>query len=263
MIARQGTAVRDRPVRRARWSAERRFYMGFAIALSAAVLLGFARTFFLRPWFREWADLHGAPEPFFLFHGAVFSAWFVLLLVQPWLVAVGRVGLHRRLGRVGMGLAAVIFPLGILAGLIGAGRPNGFIDVPDSATLEFLVIPLGGIAMFGAFAGLGFLTRRRVQYHKRFMLLASIALAEAAVTRWPFAVMAAQLPVPGYTMTDVLLDLFLVPMAVWDIASTRRLHPVTIFGGLLTIVYQPLRMVVAETAGWLAFAGWAVGLLGS
>ncbi|HSD65182.1 MAG TPA: hypothetical protein VLF95_00700, partial [Vicinamibacteria bacterium] len=70
----------------ARWSAERRFYEGMALAMFAAVYLGFARSFFLRPWFP------GTPAPtetIFYVHGAVFTAWCVLLVVQPALVAMG------------------------------------------------------------------------------------------------------------------------------------------------------------------------------
>ena len=42
----------------------------------------------------------------------------------------------------------------------------------------------------------------------------------------------------------------------------RRLHPVTLWGGLAIIVSQPLRLVVSGTEAWLAFARSATGLLG-
>jgi hypothetical protein len=38
-------------------------------------------------------------------------------------------------------------------------------------------------------------------------------------------------------------------------------HPVTLWGGLVLIVAQPLRMMLGATPAWLAFAGWAVNLL--
>jgi len=59
-----------------------------------------------------------------------------------------------------------------------------------------------------------------------------------------------------------LTDLFIVALAIWDFRTRGRLHPVTLWGGLLIIVSQPLRLVVSGTAGWLAFARWATGLLG-
>ena len=252
---------RETVSRRIRWSAERRFHLGFALAIIAAVLLGFSRTFFLRPWFAEWADAHGAPEPFFYFHGAVFFAWFVLLIAQPSLVAAGRIDLHRRLGQLGAGLAVVMVVLGAVGALIAARRPTGFVDV-SLPPLQFLVFALALMVLFGAFVALALVNRRNAQSHKRYMLLASISLIDAAVARWPFAFMATELPVPRLSMTDVCVDLFLVPMVVWDVASRGRVHPVTLWGGLALIASQPLRPMLSETDAWLAFAGWAVNLLG-
>ncbi len=243
------------------WPSGRRFHVALTVALLVAVLLGFSRTFFLRPWFQEWAHAHGAPEPFFYFHGAVFFAWFLLLVVQTALVAARRVAVHRRLGWLGAGLAAGVIVLGTAGALIAARRPTGFMDVPIPP-LQFLAVPLVDIALFGIFVALALGKRRDIQSHKRYMLLASIDLVGAAVVRWPFAFMMTQLPVPGFSMADVLVDLFLVPMAAWDVASRGRIHPVTLWGGLALIASQPLRLLLSETDAWLAFAGWAVSLLG-
>ena len=246
--------------RRARWSSERLFYTGFAVAITTAVVLGFARTFFFRAWYPDWARLHGAPEPFFLIHGVAFAAWLLLLLTQTSLVAAGRVNLHRRLGVLGAGLAVVMLVLGIIGALLAARRPMGFINVPVPP-LQFLVIPLFAVGGFAAFVSLALLNRRRPQHHKRLMLLATIALAEAAVARWPFAFMHAPLPIPGISMIELCLDLFLVPMLIWDLASRGRPHPVTLWGGLALIASQPFRFWLMGTPAWLAFAGWAVSLL--
>jgi hypothetical protein len=191
---------------RARWSSERLFYTGFAVAITTAVVLGFARTFFLRAWYPDWARLHGAPEPFFLLHGVAFAAWLLLLLAQTSLVAGGRVDLHRRLGVLGAGLAVVMLVLGIIGSLMAASRPAGFINVPVPP-LQFLVVPLFALGLFAAFMSLAQLNRRRPQHHKRLMLLATIALAEAGVARWPFAFMNTALPIPGIGMTELCLDL--------------------------------------------------------
>jgi hypothetical protein len=256
----QAGTISAATARRARWSAEHRYYVAFAAALAAAVLLGFARTFFLRPWYPEWARAHGAPETFFYVHGVVFVGWFLLLLVQPSLVAAGRVDLHRRLGRLGGGLAVAMVLLGTVGALIAAGRPTGFMDVPVPP-LQFLAVPLTIMVLFGAFVALALVNRRDPQTHKRYMLLASIALVEAGVARWPFGFMETALPVPGIGMIELCVDLFLVPMVVWDLVSRRRLHPVTLWGGLVLIASQPLRFLLSGTHAWLAFAGWAVGLV--
>jgi hypothetical protein len=261
MTTQAGTIPAAVRPRRARWSAERRFHVGFAAALAAAVFLGFSRTFFLRPWYPDWAEAHGAPETFFYVHGVVFAAWFLLLLAQPLLIGAGRVDVHRRLGWVGAGLAVAMVVLGTVGALIAAARPTGFVNIP-MPPLQFLVVPLADIALFGAFVALAVANRRNSQSHKRYMLLGSIALVEAGVARWPFAFMAAASPVPGFSVIDLCVDLFVVAMVVWDLASRPRVHPVTLWGGAVLIAFQPLRLALAGTHAWLAFAGWAVSLLG-
>jgi hypothetical protein len=81
-------------------------------------------------------------------------------------------------------------------------------------------------------------------------------LTTAAIARWPGVLDFGPPAFFGLT------DLFLVPLAIWDLRTRGGLHPVTLWGGLLIIVSQPLRLVVSGTESWLAFARWATGLLG-
>jgi hypothetical protein len=245
---------------RLRWATERGVYLGLAVAIAAAVVLGFARTFFFRQWYPDWARAHGAPETIFYVHGVAFTAWLLLLLAQTSLVTAGRVDVHRRLGWAGAVLAVVMVVLGIVGSLIAAARPTGFIDIPVPP-LQFLVVPFNLMVLFAVFVALALATRRRPQSHKRFMILASIVLIEAGVGRWPFAVMNSPSPVPGLGMIELCVDLFLVPMIVWDVTSRGRPHAVTMWGGAALILNQLLRFKLAATGAWLAFAGWAVRLV--
>lgn len=165
--------------------AERRFYTGTAFIMLASVFLGFSRTFLLKHWFPE-AAVFAPPEPFFYYvHGVCFTAWILLVVVQPSLVANRRVDLHRTLGWFGVGLAAAVIAVGTVGALMAAGRPGGFIGVPVPA-LQFLAVPLGDLALFTVFIVLAVVQRRDQQSHKRYMLLATIGLLDAAVIRWPF-----------------------------------------------------------------------------
>lgn len=236
-------------VGRMRWTAERRFYFGMALAMFGVVYLGFARTFFLRPLF---PDFPAPTEAIFLVHGAVFSTWMVVLVVQPLLVASGRVDLHRAFGRFGAVIAAVMVVLGVAGAIVAARRPTGFIGVPVPP-LQFLTIPLFGIALFGTLVALAIVNRHDAQAHKRLMLLATVNLLSAGFARWPFEFMSV-----GPPAYFGLSDLFILALAAWDFSTRRRLHPVTLWAGLATIVAQPLCLVVSGTAPWLAFAGWLV-----
>jgi hypothetical protein len=234
--------------------AERRFYLAFILAIFGAVLLGFSRTFFLRPWFPEWVELHAPREPFFLLHGMVTAAWFIALIAQSSLVRAGRVDLHRRLGTVSMGLAAALIAIGTAAAVIAARRPTGFIDVPLSPQ-SFLLIPLMGLVQFGVFVVLAYARRRDPQSHKRLMLLASFSIIGAAVVRWPVAVIAEPSLVPGFAVADLLSCSFLLPMVAWDLASLRRIHPVTLYGGFALVALVPVTGFLSQSSAWLAVAG--------
>lgn len=232
--------------------AERRFYAGMAIAILAAVLVGFARTFFLRPLF---PDYPSPSEPIFYVHGALFVAWIALFVLQTSLVATGRTAVHRRVGPFGALLAASMVALGTVVALVAARRATGFTGVPVPP-LQFLTVPLFDMALFALFAALAVARRRDPQTHKRLMLLATINLVGAAVARWPGVLALGPLGFFG------IADLFLVPLVAWDLRTRGKLHPVTLWGGVLIIASQPLRLLVGGTDGWLAFARWATGLLG-
>jgi hypothetical protein len=239
-------------VARERVATERRFYAGMALALLAAVVFGFSRSFFLRPLFPGWPS---PSETIFYVHGAAFTAWIVLLNVQAALITGGRVELHRRLGVLGGILAASMLVLGTLAALIAARRATGFVEIPVPP-LQFLAIPLFDMLLFALFVGLAIAQRRNAQRHKRWMLLATIGLVTAAIARWPLV--SGSGPIVFFALTD----LFLVPLAIWDFRSRGRLHSVTLWGGLLLVISQPLRLALSGTPTWQAFARWATGLLG-
>ncbi|HLG53056.1 MAG TPA: hypothetical protein VI339_04030 [Steroidobacteraceae bacterium] len=88
-------------------------------------------------------------------------------------------------------------------------------------------------------------------------LLASISLVEAAVARLPLAFIADNGPPAIY----IVMDLFLVALVIWDFATRWRIHPVTLWGGLVLVISQPLRLSISGTECWLGFAAWATELV--
>src|SRR5215475_5437874 len=88
------------------------FFSCMALLILATVFVGFARTYFLAGVFR-------APLPNLLIHihGAVFSSWIVLLIVQTALVSAHRADINRKLGLSGFGLACAMVVVCELAAL--------------------------------------------------------------------------------------------------------------------------------------------------
>lgn len=237
--------------------AERRFYLGFVLAIFAAVLLGFARTFFLRAWFPEWVEVHAPREPYYLLHGTITAGWFAVLIAQSSLVTAGRVDWHQRLGKLSVGLAAAVLVSGVAAAVIAVRRPTGFIDV-DGPPQVFLAVPLLGLLQYAVFVSLAYARRNQAQAHKRLMLLASLSIIGAAVLRWPIGNIFMPSPVPGYLFADLVALAFLLPLVAWDLLTLKRIHPVTLFGGLALIAMVPITGLVSRTGWWFAFADWIV-----
>ena len=86
-------------------------------------------------------------------------------------------------------------------------------------------------------------------------MLASLQLITAAIARWPVVANF------GPPMFFGITDLYLVGLGIWDLRTRGRLHPVTLWGGLLMVVAQPAQLMVSGTEGWMAFARWATALL--
>jgi hypothetical protein len=235
---------------RSRWTAERRFHVGISIALLATVFVGFARSFYLRPLFPSWPS---PAEPVFYLHGVAFTAWFVLLVAQSYLIGARQLSIHRTIGYAAIPLGLAMLVLGYTASITAASRPTGFVGIPVPA-LQFLIIPFVDLFTFGTFIALGVLNRRASQAHKRWMLLASIAMLPAAVARWPGLIGGSPVAFFG------LADLFLVAMVAWDLRSSGRIHRVTLWGGLALVISQPLRLAMSSSPAWLTVAHWLTGV---
>jgi hypothetical protein len=212
-----------------------------ALAMLLTVVIGFAPSYFLRTHFGA-----AALSPLLHVHGALFTAWMVLFLVQALLVAGQRTSLHRRLGVVG-GVMAVAMPLLGAVVAISAAR-RGVTAPGDPPPLVALAIPLGDLVVFSTLVGTGLALRRHREVHKRLMLLATIGLLPPAIGRIPL--LGAPLAYFGLT------DLFVGACLAYDRVTEGRFSRAFLWGGLFVVASQPLRLAIANTPYWLAFAGW-------
>jgi len=212
-----------------------------AIAAAVAVFVGFAPTYYLRPYFQA-----TSLAPILRLHGLVFTAWILLLLTQTSLVAAHRTDLHRRLGFAGAALAGLMVVIGLTAAIVSGRRD---VAAGSDEALSFLTTPFADMLVFLALvvAAIGY--RRRTEAHKRLMLLATISILDAAVARWPLALIGTS-PYAFFVFTDV----FILIGIAYDVVSRRRVHPAYVWGGALIVASQPLRLIVGQTEGWRAVA---------
>lgn len=228
---------------------DHRLYTWFAIFMPLIVLLGFARTYYLKGVFSGPA----LPSLLVHLHGAVMTSWVILFITQVWLVASRRTKVHQRLGIIGALLALLIVIVGVTTALFAAARGSS----PGPPALQFLVVPLGDMVLFTIFVGSALYFRRQLQIHKRLMLLGAFSLLTAAIARIPLNFILTGGPLAFFGLTD----LFLIGFVLFDTVKNRKLHPVFLWGGLAFIALQPLRLLLAGTNTWIQFATWLVGFV--
>ena len=228
---------------------DRRLYIFAAILFPLIVLLGFARTYYLKPFF----GMPDLPGRIVYLHGIVMTAWVVLFVTQVSLVARRRTKTHQRLGYIGGAFAALVVIVGVLTALYAAARGGS----PGPPALQFLVIPLGDMLIFSVLIGLALYFRRNLPVHKRLMLLAAINLVTPAIARIPFSFIINGGPFAFFALTDVCL----LACVAFDTFKHRRLHPVFLWGTIFLIALQPLRLMLAATDIWVRFAAALVRLV--
>ena len=231
-------------------SNDRRLYIWAAALVPVIVLIGFARTYYLKGFFGN------PPLPGLLvhLHGLVMTTWVVLFVTQVSLVATGRTRTHQRLGVLGAALAMLVFVVGILTGIAGAARGAS----PGPPALQFLIIPLGDMLVFAVLVGAALYFRRgRLDVHKRLMLLAAVNLLAPAIARIPLHFIQTGGALAFFGLTDLCL----FACVGFDTIRNRRLHPAFLWGTLFIIAFQPLRLMLAGTDMWMRFATMLVGLV--
>ncbi len=224
---------------------ERVFFGGMTIAMLATVIAGFGPTYFFSTMSSSTVEL----TPTLHIHGAVFTTWMVLLVLQSTLISAGRVDIHRQLGVAGAVLGACMM---VLAAYVAISRLRaGLLTPPPGVPVGVLLaIALATVVVFPTLFGSALLLRRRTDYHKRLVLLATLELVLAAVARLPG--IAANGPPAFFGITD----LFVVALVVYDFSTRGRIHPATLWGGLFFIASQPLRLAIGFSGPWQSFATW-------
>jgi len=223
------------------------FFSAMAAVALIAVLVGFARTYFLAGLFR-------APLPNLLvhIHGAAFTLWIILFIAQVSLVAARSVDLHSLLGVLGFVLAIVMILLGTVT---ASDRLARHVAHPGTETVEevrsFYAVPLADILMFSTFVFFGYQNRLQPAVHKRLMWFATLSLLDAGFDRWPVF--------DPYSLPVVNLICFLPLLLLligYDWWSTGKVQLVSIWSAIFMLAAQQIRHTLGQTAVWQSFAAW-------
>lgn len=226
----------------------RRLYVGTSLIFLALVFWTFARTFYLKSFFRTpplSALLH--------IHGAVMTGWVVLLTAQTSLIAAHRVNWHRWLGVFGSVWAALVALLGSITTLHAAAREvrghTGF----AASQVTITSLDLLQMLFFAGFVALAISQRHCPAYHKRLMLLTIACMLPDALARLPVSFMTRATEAELNQHIMVGLDVFILIVVGLDTLWHRRLHPVFAWGGLLFVGAFHVALYVSQTPAWIKF----------
>jgi len=222
------------------------FYRHIAIAMSLFVIIGFSRTYYLR----FLTDLPPLDTLMHL-HSVVFSAWLLVFIAQTRLVAAGRVDLHMKLGIAALALAVAIVVIGFATTAVKANIPR--VHPSGLTPPQFTIVGNMSLILFAAFLALGFAYRRRAAYHKRFMILATIAVLTHAASR-----LVTQLGWREHWtyLVPIVPALFVACCLAYDWRKQRTVHPVYAIGGAAIIASWPLRLVIGRSEWYQPVGEW-------
>jgi hypothetical protein len=234
-------------------TVERWFYISMAFATIIVVVVGFGPSIVNATTRR--APLTAVVSA----HGIVSLAWLMVFLAQTSLVATRRIDVHRRLGIAAMMLGVVVIVLGYMTAIAMGRRGfdlSGDLNI-DSDPLLGIVNPLGDLVTFGILLAAGYWFRRRGDIHKRLMLLAAVGGLMPA----PLAHVIGHIPslrvMPPIILVPIVL--FLFASATYDRISLGRIHPVSLWGAAVILVWDiMLNAAIGPSATWHRFAGWLV-----
>jgi hypothetical protein len=221
-------------------------YLAISLAIAGTVVWGFWSSYFgpliagraTRPWF-----IH--------VHAAVFVGWVALLIAQTSFIATGNVAQHRRLGRVGAVYGALVFSVGFAVSIAAPALRVRSGLMPERIASLVVLYNLMDILCFGGFFVAALVTRRRTEWHKRWMLSATTALLGAAVGR------VIQEPV---LYRAVWLSPLVASMLV-DLSTRRRVHLVSVVSLSVLLVASFKVDLMAMSPMWAAAGRTLLGLL--
>jgi len=219
---------------------EHLFFAGMSGVIALVVFIGFARTYYLAGVF----DAKPLAAPIVHIHGAVFSGWIVLLVIQTLLIGTGHQRTHRTLGLIGFGLAPLVVLLGVLVAIEMVKR---FAVVPSVDSPLIFAVALSEIAGFAVPVFFALRLRRKREFHKRLIMIGTIAMTTAGFGRWPVAFLLHK-PLPAMLAAFTLLG----ALMVFDLRATRRLHPATVRGSAWVVIIELSGFAIGHTSVWHA-----------
>ena len=236
-------------------SDSRYFYFQMSLVCMAVAFLGFWPSY----WGRMVAGtLHEAPVSHL--HGIIFFGWSLYIVYQSWLGASGQIARHRAVGLIGVSLATAMVIFGVMVSIQVmhelAAKGRGEYGV------TLVSISMSNIALFAGLIVFALMNIRRPEWHKRLMLMGTIAVTEPGFTRiWGLTLWArlGEGYLPFYVSVYIGTLALVIAVGAYDLVTRRRLHPAYIAAALWIFANEAMATWLFYQPFWL---GWMKALTG-
>ena len=235
------------------------FYVWMAVANALFAFAAFVPTY--------WLQLPAGTfvgTPLVHIHSAVFSAWTLFLVLQSYLAANGRLKDHRAWGMAGIGLATAVVIMGT-AVAIGSLKFRMTVGSADTARASFIVA-MTNMVLFGGFFIAAMVNAKRSETHRRLILLATISLLPAAISRVTYFLakgagpglrptLGPSPPVISQLVPHLLVvGAFILAGMIYDWKTRGRPHSAWLIGAAVITTALLLRAPIGDTPIWQGFA---------
>jgi hypothetical protein len=234
--------------------AARYFYSISAIVLFALMAIGF-QQFYLHGKAYPNRPLAPPTRVAVISHGIAMSAWMVLFVVQPLLVATNNRKLHITLGKIGAVLSALIVILGMNIAI-----QSGKFTPPEAKIWglpgkNFMAVPVISILLFAVFVAIGVIARKKPAIHRPMMFMAVMATMAAAVSRIDYLDSLYHMTIwervfgPFFMTLVIGFVLFVIKTAL-----TRSFDRYYALGFVALVAVNWFTWTIAPTDAWLSVA---------
>jgi hypothetical protein len=217
------------------------FYFFMSLLIAVVVIYGFSHTIdhnLIHP--------HPVPPWVLYLHAPVFCGWVVFFILQSTLVRTRNVRLHKTLGWFGAALGASMIVLGYVTAT-SIDRFHYGLE-PDPRNFSFLSVQLSDLIGFAVPFVLAIYWRKKPEFHRRLMLVATCSLTDAAFGRFPW------LPL---VWAPAGLDCLILLGVIRDLIVDRRVHKVYLYAlpALIATQATAIYLFTHSPGWWLKIAG--------
>lgn len=235
------------------------FYVWMAVAIAVFAFAAFAPTYWLQIPVGTFIG-----TPLVHIHSAIFTAWTLFLVLQSYLAAEGRIRHHRAWGMAGIGLATAVVMLGTAVAI--ASLKFRMAVGPGDAARSSFIVAMTNMLLFSGFFVAAMVNAKRSETHRRLILLATISLLPAAISRVTYYMakgsgpglrptLGPAPPVISQLIPHLLvIGTFILAGILYDWRTRGRPHFAWLIGAAVIVAAFLLRAPVGDTAPWKAFA---------